>query len=199
MPPRPAPPVSPEHVETFRRDGFVCVPDLLTLREVDHFGKLVDAAVARRTARISPLAERTAYGQSFLQVINLWEDHPEIRGLTFHPRIGAAAAALLGVKHLRLWHDQALYKEAGGRATDAHQDQPYWPIETRSRRGSPSTTWTKNTGQPHTSPGRTATGSASSRTFSWADPTASWTSPPSGGASHASCTRAAAPWSSITG
>ena len=25
-------------------------------------------------------------------------------------------------------HDQALYKEAGGRETDPHQDHPYWPI-----------------------------------------------------------------------
>ena len=30
---------------------------------------------------------------------------------------------------LRLWHDQALYKEPGGRGTDAHHDQPYWPLE----------------------------------------------------------------------
>ena len=39
------------------------------------------------------------------------------------------AARLLGVDAIRLWHDQALYKEPGGRETDPHQDQPYWPIE----------------------------------------------------------------------
>jgi ectoine hydroxylase-related dioxygenase (phytanoyl-CoA dioxygenase family) len=60
--------------------------------------------------------------------MNLWEHDPVARELTFHPRIGAAAAALLEVDAVRLWHDQALYKAAGGRATDAHQDQPYWPI-----------------------------------------------------------------------
>ncbi|MBS03908.1 MAG: hypothetical protein CMQ24_14540, partial [Gammaproteobacteria bacterium] len=26
------------------------------------------------------------------------------------------------------WQDQALYKEAGGRETTPHQDQPFWPI-----------------------------------------------------------------------
>ena len=36
--------------------------------------------------------------------------------------------ALLGVDAVRIWHDQALYKEPGGRETDPHQDQPYWPI-----------------------------------------------------------------------
>ncbi|MGZ4695265.1 MAG: phytanoyl-CoA dioxygenase family protein, partial [Acidimicrobiales bacterium] len=55
-------------------------------------------------------------------------DHPEVRPLTFHPRIGEAAARLLQVDAVRLWHDQALFKEPGGRLTDAHQDQPYWPI-----------------------------------------------------------------------
>jgi len=61
--------------------------------------------------------------------MNLWEDRPDVRPLTFHPRIGQAAAELLGVDAIRLWHDQALYKEPGGRATDAHQDHPYWPIK----------------------------------------------------------------------
>jgi ectoine hydroxylase-related dioxygenase (phytanoyl-CoA dioxygenase family) len=28
-----------------------------------------------------------------------------------------------------LWHDQALYKQAHGRQTDAHQDHPYWPMK----------------------------------------------------------------------
>jgi ectoine hydroxylase-related dioxygenase (phytanoyl-CoA dioxygenase family) len=61
--------------------------------------------------------------------MNLWEDFPEVRPLTFHPKLGQAAAELLRVPAVRLWHDQALYKRAGGRATDAHQDHPYWPIK----------------------------------------------------------------------
>jgi ectoine hydroxylase-related dioxygenase (phytanoyl-CoA dioxygenase family) len=117
-------------VERFQRDGFVQVPDLLAPDEVERFGRVVDAAVEKRAAsRRRPLEELSRYEQSFLQVINLWEDFPEVRPLTFHPRITAAAAALLGAPRVRLWHDQALYKEAGGRETDAHQDHPYWPIE----------------------------------------------------------------------
>jgi ectoine hydroxylase-related dioxygenase (phytanoyl-CoA dioxygenase family) len=120
--------VDDAHREAFARDGFVLVPDLLDAAELDHFGRIADAAVAARTRAYRPLAERSRYEQSFLQCINLWEDHPEMRRLTFHPRICATAAGLLGIERIRLWHDQALYKEAGGRETDAHQDQPYWPI-----------------------------------------------------------------------
>ena len=31
---------------------------------------------------------------------------------------------------MRLYHDQALYKEAGGGVTPWHADQQYWPLET---------------------------------------------------------------------
>jgi ectoine hydroxylase-related dioxygenase (phytanoyl-CoA dioxygenase family) len=61
--------------------------------------------------------------------MNLWEDHPEVAPLTFHPKLGRAAAELLRVPAIRLWHDQALYKQPGGRPTDAHQDHPYWPMK----------------------------------------------------------------------
>ena len=82
----------------------------------------------REGIEIAPLAERSRYQQSFIQCMNLWEDDAEVARLTFHQRIGQAAAELLEVDAVRLWHDQALYKEAGGRETDAHQDHPYWPI-----------------------------------------------------------------------
>lgn len=118
------------HSDAFRRDGFVVVPDLLSVAELDRYGAAVDAAVAARTRHDRRrLEEKSRYEQSFQQCLNLWEDHADVRPLTFHPRIAAAAAALLGVAALRVWHDQALYKEAGGRPTDAHQDQGYWPIE----------------------------------------------------------------------
>jgi ectoine hydroxylase-related dioxygenase (phytanoyl-CoA dioxygenase family) len=123
------PPLTDQLVDQFRRDGFVVVPDLLESAELDRIAPAIDATVARRTRAYRPLAERSRYEQSFLQCINLWEDTPEARLLTFHPRVGEAAARLLGVPAVRLWHDQALFKEAGGRETDAHQDQPYWPMK----------------------------------------------------------------------
>jgi ectoine hydroxylase-related dioxygenase (phytanoyl-CoA dioxygenase family) len=121
--------LKPNLVDSFRRDGFVLVPGLIGRGELERFGAVIDAVVRARTARDRRrLEEKSRYEQSFLQCINLWEDAPEMRGLTFHPRVCEAAAALLGVPRIRLWHDQALYKEPGGRETDAHQDQPYWPI-----------------------------------------------------------------------
>ena len=118
-----------ELVESFRREGFVVVPDLLSADELRRYGVAVDDAVAKRSRHDTrALAEKSRYEQSFIQCQNLWEDCPEVRPLSFHPAIAGTAAGLLGVDAVRLWHDQALYKEPGGRETDPHQDQPYWPI-----------------------------------------------------------------------
>jgi len=119
----------PDYVERYHRDGFVHIPDLLPAAEMPALVAAVDEAVAKRkTFDSRPLAEKNAYEQSFIQCQYLWEDFPGVRPLMFHPALGAALGALLEAKCVRLWHDQALYKEAGGRETDAHQDHAYWPI-----------------------------------------------------------------------
>jgi ectoine hydroxylase-related dioxygenase (phytanoyl-CoA dioxygenase family) len=48
----------------------------------------------------------------------------------FSPRFAKAAADLLGVDGVRIYHDQALFKEPGGGHTPWHQDQFYWPFDT---------------------------------------------------------------------
>ena len=123
--------LEPRLIDDFRRDGYVVVPDLLPIEELERHEAAVTAAVrARRAdADVVPLEQRSRYQQSFIQCMNLWEDHRDVARLTFDQRIGRVAGQLLGVDALRLWHDQALYKEAGGRETDAHQDHPYWPIK----------------------------------------------------------------------
>jgi hypothetical protein len=118
-----------DYAARFRRDGFVHVQSVLTPGEVVGFGAAVDRAVAeRKRGDDRRLEDKSPYEQSFLQCQSIWEDFPDVRPLTFHPVIGELAAALIGAERIRLWHDQALYKEAGGRETEAHTDQPYWPI-----------------------------------------------------------------------
>lgn len=122
--------LTPNQVQAFQRDGFLVVEDVLPASERISFGKAVDAAVAGRSDHDHrPLEEKTIYEQSFTQCMNLWEDCPDVRPLTFDQRVGGMAAELLEADAVRIWHDQALYKAPGGRETDAHQDRPFWPIE----------------------------------------------------------------------
>ncbi len=122
--------VAPEAIEAFRRDGYFHARSLIDPREIEGHRKAVDHAVALRTRDDGrSLSERTPFEQSFTMCQYLWEDFPDVGRLTFHPKVAGMAAALIGAERLRLWHDQALYKEAGGRETEMHQDHPYWPIE----------------------------------------------------------------------
>ncbi len=119
-----------EHqVAEFDRNGFVVIPGLLAEEELSRCAVAVRDAVARRKRKDQrSLAAKSPYEQSFLQCINLWEDFPAVRELTFHRHIAQAAAELLGAGAVRLWHDQALFKEPAGRKTDLHQDLPYWTM-----------------------------------------------------------------------
>ena len=120
---------TPAQRSEFDERGYLVVRGLLEPAEIARYGAAVDRAVAARCMHDQrSLEERTLYEQSFRQCINLWEDFPDVRPLSFHQRIAETAAELIAQPVLRLWHDQALYKEARARATDAHHDQPYWPI-----------------------------------------------------------------------
>lgn len=77
-----------------------------------------------------PLEERDTYGRAFTQVFNLWRRDERVRALAFAPRLAALATELMGCNGVRMYHDQALFKEARGGHTPWHCDQFYWPVDT---------------------------------------------------------------------
>lgn len=116
-------------VDEFQRNGIVVIENVFSDAELERFGEAVDDAVAAETGDDRrPLESRSRYEQSFRQCLNLWTRYPNVCAFSTDPRPAAIAARLLGTESVRLWHDQALYKESGGRQTDPHQDHPYWPI-----------------------------------------------------------------------
>lgn len=123
------PTMVPEAAREYAERGFVVTEDVLTPAEITRFGDAVDAEVADRThADTRALADKSTYEQSFQQCMRLWETSDVVRLLSCHPTLAGIAAQLLGADSVLLWQDQALYKEPGGRITDPHQDQPFWPI-----------------------------------------------------------------------
>ena len=121
--------LSPEVIASFSMDGFVKTKDVLKESELRNYSAAVDSEVAARTASDTrSLVEKTTYEQSFIQCMRLWETSPDVRPLSCHPGLAGIAAQLLRVDSVRLWQDQALYKEAGGRVTTPHQDETFWPI-----------------------------------------------------------------------
>ena len=116
--------------DQFQIAGFVLVEDFFSYEELDRFGSEVDKAVRHRTKDDNRrLGEKNLYEQTFVQCMGLWEDNVSLRPLTFHQKLCATAADLLETDCVRLWQDQALYKEAGGRKTDARLDYPFWHVD----------------------------------------------------------------------
>ena len=117
----------------FNEEGYVVVRDLFEPSEIEFYREVIKEAIKeRKQFDERSLKDKSEYEQSFTQCQNLWEDYLDIRKLTFDQRICELASELLGTKAIRLWHDQALLKESGGRETDPHHDQPYWPIKETS-------------------------------------------------------------------
>lgn len=123
-------PVTDEHVAFFRANGYVAFDDVLNAEELALVRRGMDAALAARKGVVRDLAGGGEGGghDRILQMLNLWEQYPEIRDYVFGRRITRMAQRLTGSRILHLYHDQALVKEPGPSAPAPwHQDQPYWP------------------------------------------------------------------------
>jgi ectoine hydroxylase-related dioxygenase (phytanoyl-CoA dioxygenase family) len=121
-------PLSTEQVENFGRDGFVKLRDVFSSDELQYYGGEIARLTVELNTQTRPMEERSTYDKAFLQVVNLWRHGDRTREFVFGKRLAAIAAALLEVEGVRLYHDQALYKEPGGGITPAHADQYYWPL-----------------------------------------------------------------------
>ena len=117
-------------VRGFAVHGHAVVRGLASPEEVATFRPAIEAAVQRVAPHMGALEARDTYGKAFLQVPNICMYDDVVRGFTFASRFAKVAAELLQVDGVRLYHDQALFKEPGGGHTPGHQDQNYWPLAT---------------------------------------------------------------------
>jgi hypothetical protein len=122
-------PLTADDCRRFREDGFIRLPDVLSPATLAHFdGVITGLTMARNPLAGVPLDRRDTYGKAFIQVFNLWREDPEARRLCCSRRLARIATELLGTRGVRMWHDQALFKEPGGGFTPWHADQQYWPM-----------------------------------------------------------------------
>jgi ectoine hydroxylase-related dioxygenase (phytanoyl-CoA dioxygenase family) len=122
--------LSTEEIDSFRKNGHILIPDILDETEVAYYRDVINRAALKFNTEKRKLEDRDTYGKAFLQIMNLWEVDQDVKNYTLAKRFGKIAADLLGVENVRVYHDQALYKEPGGGFTPWHQDQYYWPVDT---------------------------------------------------------------------
>lgn len=122
-------PLTPADIDAYQTNGHALLRGVASLDELTPFRELITAETAEAARHYAPLAERGTYGKAFIQHCNLWVRDARIAEFVLAKRFAKIAADLMGVQGVRLYHDQALYKEPGGGPTPWHQDQQYWPLD----------------------------------------------------------------------
>lgn len=120
--------ITQELVQRAQHDGYIHLPQVLSEEILQNWLSTITTTVAKRSKQHLPLHERDTYGKAFIQTVNLWRDNQMMQDIVFHEGLAQLAADLLEAKSVRLYHVQALFKEAGGGHTPWHCDQFYWPL-----------------------------------------------------------------------
>lgn len=119
-----------QQIEFYQQNRFIKLKEVFNAETIAYYATVISDTVAAMNNVTTKVEERSTYGKAFLQLFNLWREDERIKQLVFSKRLAKIAADLMQVQGVRLYHDQALYKEGGGGITPWHADQFYWPLET---------------------------------------------------------------------
>lgn len=122
--------LSQEQIDFYQQNRFIKLKQVLNEESLDYFNKAITERVEKMNTVSTVLQERSTYGKAFLQLFNLWREDEVVKELVFSKRLAQIATGLLQTDGVRIYHDQALFKEGGGGITPWHADQYYWPLQT---------------------------------------------------------------------
>jgi len=131
-------PLSQDQIDEYRRNGVIRLEGIIPPHVLGGMRDTIERAVAEESAPSGDDRPATGlqatYEKIFNQKVNLWQRHPDVATFALSQSLGRVAARLEG-RDMRIWHDQALFKEPmkGNNKTPWHQDAVYWPHADRWR------------------------------------------------------------------
>ncbi|MEZ0487161.1 phytanoyl-CoA dioxygenase family protein [Fibrella aquatica] len=120
--------LSPEQIDFYQKNRFIKLKNVFDADTLAQYNDVISEQVAKMNTVTTALNERDTYGKAFLQLFNLWRENDDVKAFVFSKRLAKIAADLMQVDGVRMYHDQALFKEGGGGITPWHADQYYWPL-----------------------------------------------------------------------
>ena len=123
-------PISDAQRQNYASAGYIKLDQVLPEKELRQFAAHLNPLMEALNPNKEPLEKRSTYRKAFNQVTNLWQKDEQVKQFVFQEYLARIAAEIMGVDGVRLYHDQALFKEGKGGATPWHVDQVYWPIKT---------------------------------------------------------------------
>lgn len=123
-------PITDDQARQYQREGHLLVRGLATSNEIAQYRPMIQQTLREVSEKKEVQGRIEDYSSLFVQVTNIWKLNDHVRRFVLARRFASVAARLMGVKAVRLYHDQALFKPARGKITPWHQDQFYWPLDT---------------------------------------------------------------------
>jgi len=117
-----------DKIRFYRENGFVTLKNVFSPETIAAYAPEITRKVHELNTLHLPMEQRTTYQKAFLQVMNIWTKSDVVKEFVFAKRLARIAAELMGTIGVRMYHDQALYKEGKGGFTPWHADQYYWPM-----------------------------------------------------------------------
>ena len=122
--------LSDEAIAFYQKNRYIKLKNVFDGETLEYYGEAITKKVNQINSQDKPLEQRDTYGKAFLQIFNLWREDETCEEFVMSKRLGQIATELMQTDGARLYHDQALFKEAGGGITPWHADQYYWPLNT---------------------------------------------------------------------
>jgi len=122
--------LSKEAIDFYQKNRYIKLKQVFDANTLAFYVEKITQKVNELNTNKALLDDRDTYGKAFLQIFNLWRTDPVIKDFVFSERLAKIATDLLQTNGVRMYHDQALFKEARGGITPWHADQYYWPLQT---------------------------------------------------------------------
>ncbi|MCC5953771.1 MAG: phytanoyl-CoA dioxygenase family protein [Acidimicrobiia bacterium] len=128
--------ITPAQVQAFHDAGHVVLRGVVEPSAVRGAATaaraLTEAALAASVDPASATAPTHALrptSAEYLSLVSVGSTDPVLATLVRAVPLARAAAVLMGVDAVRLYHDELFVKPAGAPPTFWHRDQPYWPVD----------------------------------------------------------------------
>lgn len=121
-----------EQIASYQKDGHLFLKNVASAEMIKTYEPIISDLVFKHNYHDKRSLNGILTAKLFIQVGNLWEMSEAAAAFTLAKRFAKIAAELMGVEGVRIYHDQALFKEPGGGHTPWHQDQIYWPFDTNN-------------------------------------------------------------------